>query len=746
MLDSDRNFLLQNLNLMSNERLGGTAIYNREKITYDVGVRLRGSGAGRARDGSSVQSFSIGFPDDQLFRGVHGSIGADRSARSPVSRRPDEMYIKHMFNHAGVPCMYDDLVHMIGPSSTYTGIAMLQMARYGPLFTSTQFENGGNGSVMNLDITYDPTSGSVEGLKSPVPFTHIGTDIRDLGDSKEDYRTSFEIRTGRRRDDYASLMAFCQTMSLPTAELDAQIESVMDVDEWMRYTALTLLCGIGDTFVNGGLRHNIRMYAPPGSGQVVALPWDGDFVFSSSTSASMLPGGGNLRRVVDIPRFRRLYWGHVHDLVSTTYNGSYMSAWMAHYGSVMGANLASQLNYIRSRRNHALNQLPREVPFRITTNNGQGFSVRGTQAVLEGKGWINVREIRLLNSETALPLEWIDDDTWRLQVPVLPGPNDIQLGIYDFSGAQLATANLTITSTSTEPQPVDFLRITELHFNPAGSDATEFVEMKNIGVQSLAIGGVHFADGITFTVPDNTTLNAGAFGLVVRDRTAFELLHGPGLPILGEFDLDALSNDGERIELRDVSGNVIHDFTFADTWYSAADGGGCSLVVRDENAALATWNTAEGWALSGQAGGTPNGGDGSFSIQFAGWQREHFTPEQLAMPAISDPLGDADGDGMANIWNYAAGSDPWLPLPAAFQPTAALIGDRLRLRVRVAKNAVDLQVAAGFGSDLATWNSVLVPFGDPVDEGDGTETLVFEDVQAGGVKRFAREQLTLSLP
>ena len=106
MLDSDRNFLLQNLNLMSNERLGGTAIYNREKITYDVGVRLRGSGAGRARDGSSVRSFSIGFPDDQLFRGVHGSIGADRSARSPVSRRPDEMYIKHMFNHAGVPCMY----------------------------------------------------------------------------------------------------------------------------------------------------------------------------------------------------------------------------------------------------------------------------------------------------------------------------------------------------------------------------------------------------------------------------------------------------------------------------------------------------------------------------------------------------------------------------------------------------------------------------------------------------------------
>ncbi|NIP96162.1 MAG: hypothetical protein GWO24_23075, partial [Akkermansiaceae bacterium] len=296
MLNSDRSFLEQTLNLMSNERLGGTAIYNGREIFYDVGVRLRGSGAGRARDSpASYRSFSIAFPDDHLFRGVHGSVGADRSSRSPVNRRPDEIYVKHMFNHAGVPCMYDDLVHMIGPVSTYTGIAMLQMARYGTVFMASQFEDGDKGAVFNLDITYDPVTsiGGVEGFKPPVPFQHIGTDIRDLGDSEEGYRTSFEIRSGRRRDDYAALMEFCKTMSLPRSEMDAKIESVMDVDEWMRYSALMVLCGIGDTFVRGGLQHNIRMYAPGGSGPVVALPWDNDFVFSSGTGASMLPMIGN---------------------------------------------------------------------------------------------------------------------------------------------------------------------------------------------------------------------------------------------------------------------------------------------------------------------------------------------------------------------------------------------------------------------------------------------------------------------
>lgn len=748
MLPSDRNFLLQNLNLMSNERIGGTAIYNRKKVTYDVGVRLRGSGAGRARDGSTVRSFSIAFPADDLFRGVHGSIGADRSARAPVGRRPDEIYIKHMFNHAGVPCMYDDLVHVIGPSPTYTGIAMLQMARYGALFMESQFENGDKGGVFNLDITYDPVTshGGVEGPKPPVPFQHIGTDIRDLGDSKEDYRTSFEIRSGRRRDDYAALMEFCQTMSLPTAELDARIESVMDVDEWMRYSALIVLCGIGDTFVSGGLQHNIRMYAPGGSGPVVALPWDNDFVFTAGTTSSMLPMRGNLRRVVDIPRFRRLYWGHVHDLINTSFNPRYMNTWLSHYGSVIGANLRGQGNYMNARGNYARGQLPANVPFEITTNNGNDFSVSGTLATVKGEGWINVRELRLAGTSDPLPLRWLDAETWQVQIPVLPGPNAIALEVYDFQGRLLNTASLTITSTASEPQPVDFLRITELHFNPIGSDGSEFVELKNIGAQPLDLGGVHFADGFSFTVPDNTMLDPGDFALVVRNRSEFEAIYGRDLPVLGQFDPDGLSNRGERIELRDASGNVILDFSYSDAWYPAADGGGYSLVVRDEKAAVGNWNTAEGWALSGSPGGNPNVNNSAFSVQFEGWQREHFTEEELASPAISDPLGDANGDGTANLWNYAAGLDPWAKVPVDFLPAVEVTGDRMRLHVRLRKDAVDLQVAAEFSDDLVSWESVLVPTGAPIDHGDGTQTLTFEDLAPSGAHRFAREHVTLSSP
>ncbi len=749
MLPSERNFMLQSLNLLSNERLGVTLIYNRRQITYGAGIRLRGSAAGRARDGTNYQGFNVALPNDQLFRGVHSSISIDRSHRSPVVLRPDEIYVKHMFNHAGVPCMYDDLVHVIGPSSTYTGTALLLMASYGSVFTSSQFDNGGNGSVYSPAATYDPSTsiGGVEGPKPPVPFSDIRSDFRDMGDSEEDYRTLCELRTGRRRDDFATLMEFCKTMSLPSAQLEEEIDAVMDVDEWMRYAALTMLCGIGDTYVGGCLPCNIRVYAPEkGSGKVVVLPWDNDFVFNRRTTHTLLPDSSNLRRVIDLPKYRRLYWGHVQDLVNRTFNAAYMGDWMDHYGQVIGANLSGQTSYLSARGNFALSQLPPQVPFSITTNGGADFSVSGTLARLQGQGWINVREFRLAGGSAPLTLEWLDADTWRVEVPVLPGANPIDLEIYDFGGNLIHSTSLVITSSETEPQPVDFLRITELNYNPAGSEGTEFVELRNIGALPLKIGGAMFTDGIAFTVPQGVILDPGAFALVVRDQVAFEALYGTGLPILGEYQPDNLSNDGERLEFRDAAGNVIHDFTFSDAWYSATDGGGYSLVVRDEAADVADWNTPAGWGISGDPAGNPNAENTIFSVQFEGWQRDHFTAAELAMPAISGPLGDANGDGIANLLQYALGVNPWMQTPSAVQPFVELVGGRLRLHARRAKHAVDLQVAAEFGSTLVDWSEGLTPLGDPLDNGDGTETLVFEDETAGTGPRFGRVRVTLQPP
>ena len=48
--------------------------------------------------------------------------------------------------------------------------------------------------------------------------------------------------------------------------------------------------------------------------------------------------------------------------------------------------------------------------------------------------------------------------------------------------------------------------------------------------------------------------------------------------------------------------------------------------------------------------------------------------------------------------------------------------------------------------DLASWVATPVPTGEPIDHGDGTETVVYEDPVGAGASRFARLRVTLMSP
>ncbi|MDE0830188.1 MAG: CotH kinase family protein, partial [Vicinamibacterales bacterium] len=770
MLPAERDFMFGFFNLMSNERLGSTVIVEGTKAHYDTGVRLRGSGAGRVRDGDHYISYNIGFPADDLFRGVHSSIGIDRSGRAPTVRGQDEIYVKHMFNHAGVPCMYDDLTFFISPRSIHNGTALLQLARYGSVFVESQFSGGDRGGVFDLDIPYGPgttsTPGDSESVKPPMPFdsgSHTGprwTDFANLGDDKEQYRGPFELRTGTRRDDYSGLIELCQTMDLPTGQLAAEIERVMDVDEWLRYAALNTLCGIRDTYTNplGGLPlwHNVRVFVPE-DGQAVAMPWDGDFVFGAAASSSMLTVNGNFRRILDLPQYTRLYWGHIRDLVTSTFNTAYMDPWLEHYGDVCGQNFTARSSYIAARGAYALTQLPANVGFAVTTNGGFDFAVDDTMATLEGDGWIDIREFRLAGSHDPLEAIWTDGDSWQVQIPLLPGANPITLETYDFQGLLLDSHSLTITSTVTAPTTPEFLRITELHYNPADpsgvelavsvdNDDYEFVELRNIGPDPLDISGAKFTAGITFTFAPGTILQGGEFILVVSDQAAFEARYGNSLNVAGEYAPTNLANSGETLELRDAPGNIVHQFSYDDDWLPASDGHGYSMGILDQDAASAQWGLREGWGLCG-FGGSPGAVDACHGTQFEAWQQTYFTEAEREDLSVSAPGSDPNHDGTDNLSSYAFALDPF-SVPGSGKPVAvALVGGRLQITFKRWRFAPDLIYTPQFSSDLKNWAGGMTQVGGPLDHGDGTESVTFEVPGESHTTIFVRVVLELtSLP
>ena len=166
--------------------------------------------------------------------------------------------------------------------------------------------------------------------------------------------------------------------------------------------------------------------------------------------------------------------------------------------------------------------------------------------------------------------------------------------------------------------PQQFLRITEINYNPTLPTVDElisvpgvlvedfeFIELINTATEPLNINGVSFTDGIEY-VFGNLTLAAGERILLVQDQQAFEARYGAGHNIVGEFDFGKLNNDGETIQLEDPNNNTIQQFDYNDSsaWPQLADGRGATLQVVDT---AGDYDSPSNWRDSVRYQGTPGG-------------------------------------------------------------------------------------------------------------------------------------------
>jgi len=159
------------------------------------------------------------------------------------------------------------------------------------------------------------------------------------------------------------------------------------------------------------------------------------------------------------------------------------------------------------------------------------------------------------------------------------------------------------------------LRITELMFHPYAPEPNspyspqdfEFIELKNIGSQSLDVGGMHFGAGITFTFPVKT-VPAGGYVLVVSNTVAFKSRY-PSVSdslIAGQYLSGHLNNAGDHVLLEGKFNETILDFGYDGDWYPAAsDGEGFSIGIVNPLADRATWGDRNSWWPSQYPGGTP---------------------------------------------------------------------------------------------------------------------------------------------
>lgn len=193
------------------------------------------------------------------------------------------------------------------------------------------------------------------------------------------------------------------------------------------------------------------------------------------------------------------------------------------------------------------------------------------------------------------------------------------------------------------------LRISEIMYHPVDPN-TEYIELMNIGVETIDLNLVTLTDGVDFTFP-SVEVAPGEYVLVVENIAAFESRYGPGFFIAGQYS-GRLNNAGERIELLDAAGQTIHRFEYSDEWYEITDGLGFSLTLNDP---ATTDPNALGekpaWRPSVHSGGSPGFDDSA----------EAILPDSVVINEVmASPLaGGSDWVELYNTTDQAIGLGGW---------------------------------------------------------------------------------------
>ncbi|MHC4745540.1 MAG: LamG-like jellyroll fold domain-containing protein, partial [Planctomycetota bacterium] len=153
------------------------------------------------------------------------------------------------------------------------------------------------------------------------------------------------------------------------------------------------------------------------------------------------------------------------------------------------------------------------------------------------------------------------------------------------------------------------LRISEIMYHPLetgdpNDPNEEFVELTNIGPQTINLNLVKFTNGIDFTFAD-LELAPGQYVVAVKNESAFTEAHPEFSGIIAGEYVGSLDNGGERVELADATGETILNFRYNDGWRRITDGLGFSLTnidPSDNSRAVSEEGLFAHWALDDGSG------------------------------------------------------------------------------------------------------------------------------------------------
>ncbi|WCL82652.1 lamin tail domain-containing protein [Saprospira sp. CCB-QB6] len=173
------------------------------------------------------------------------------------------------------------------------------------------------------------------------------------------------------------------------------------------------------------------------------------------------------------------------------------------------------------------------------------------------------------------------------------------------NGAVIGTNNsytVNINANDIAAVPVPNVVITEILYDQVGTDTIEFIELYNNGSTTADLSGFYF-DGVTYTVPNGTTLAAGAYWVLTLDSVALQAVTGV---TANQWTSGALSNAGEDIVFYTIAGDTVDIVNYNDNSPWPLRNANVAIQLSDVNADN---NDAANWCHATNNAGTTGLGD-----------------------------------------------------------------------------------------------------------------------------------------
>ncbi|MCC6231712.1 MAG: lamin tail domain-containing protein, partial [Verrucomicrobiales bacterium] len=664
--DYDR---LRNREPLANDNLDCTFVYGDQRVVYNAEMRGKGS---PWHGGSVGSDYIVSMPDDDRVLGARdfaivtlGNLGSDPSAQREqaafwIGRElgVPSLHRRHVrfYENGGFKGLYEDTEE---PNGQFAD-AWFPEGQDGDLYKIEdwfEFEDAGNNFIAQRDATLQRfTSGGQLKLAR--------------------YRWAWRKRAvADSANDYREFLAMVSALNGTGSTYVAQVESLVDVDAWMRVFALQHIVGNWDAYgYNRG--KNGYLYLPVG-GRWKMMPWDIDFVLGSNSDPSNADVfGSNDPTVVKLwntPAFRRVYWRAFQDAINGPLRDENIGPLLDARYAALGANGFTSIEategikrYARERRQYLANGLAAvdAADLAITSNGGANFTSSSNLVSLTGRAPIAAAAIAV--NGVSYPVTWSDLTTWVIAVPLGTVTNRLELAALDRRGRPIAnlTDTVTVRYTGALPQPKDLVVLNEIQFDPRTPGAA-FVEVHNTSATaSFDLSGWQL-EGVSFTFPPGSVLRPAGFMVVAADLVAFRNTYGSTVVPVGVFGGN-LQNNGERLRLVQPGATPSEDRVIDDLrydselpWPVVTRGLGPSLQLVDplqDNRRPANWTAEPVDAPLLATPGSANSRRATLEPFPTVWLNE-------VLPANLDGLRDRAGD-----------RDPWVELHNASDAVVDLSG------------------------------------------------------------------------